>query len=165
LAGALSGLYECAMFSRHGSFPGWMRRLKAAWVGAGLMMASGGDRLAAAKTSFDCPYTLAQTYNAALRLVRVDLGLVVTERDPGAAYILFDYKSSESGGRSVPGSIEMLDSGRAVKIVVQLGAMPRYHEQVMGDALARKLREEYGDAPRRTKPDVPDAGADAAPPE
>jgi hypothetical protein len=118
-----------------------------------------------AKTSFDSPYTLAQTYNAALRLVRVDLGLVVTERDPAAAYILFEYKSHESGARAVPGSIELLDSGRGVKIVVQLGAMPRYHEQVMGDALARKLHEEYGEPARRSKPEAPDGGADAAAPE
>jgi hypothetical protein len=58
----------------------------------------------------------------------------------------------------------MLDSGRAVKVVVQLAQMPRYHEQVMGDALAKKLREEYGDpAPRGTQHDVADAGADGAP--
>jgi hypothetical protein len=42
--------------------------------------------------------------------------------------------------------------------------MPRYHEQVMGDALAKKLREEYGDpAPRGTHHEVADAGADSAP--
>jgi hypothetical protein len=115
-----------------------------------------------AKTSFDSPYTLAQTYNSALRLVRVDLGLNITERDPAAAYLLFDYKSSESGQRTVAGSIEMLDSGRSVKVVVQLSQMPRYHEQVMSDALAKKLREEYGDpAPRASKRDTADAGAEA----
>jgi hypothetical protein len=97
-------------------------------------------------------------------LVRVDLGLTVTERDPSAAYILFDYKSTESGRRLAPGAIEMLDSGRAVKVVIQLAQMPRYHEQVMGDALAKKLREEYGDpAPRGTHHEVADAGADGAP--
>jgi hypothetical protein len=116
-----------------------------------------------AKSSFDSPYTLAQTYNAALRMVRVDLGLAITERDPGAAYLLFDYKSSESGQRVVPGSIEMLDSGRSIKVVIQLSQMPRYHEQVMSDLLAKKLRDEYGEpAPRPAKRDAPDAGADAS---
>jgi hypothetical protein len=115
-----------------------------------------------AKTSFDSPYTLAQTYNSALRLVRVDLGLNITERDPAAAYLLFDYKSNESGQKTVAGSIEMLDSGRSVKVVVQLSQMPRYHEQVMSDALAKKLREEYGEpAPRASKRDGADAGAEA----
>ena len=130
---------------------------------AGAVLASTFGQLgtASAKASFDSPYTLTQTYNAALRLVRVDLGLTVTERDPSAAYIMFDYKSTESGHRTTPGSIEMLESGRAVKVVVQLGQMPRYHEQVMSDALAKKLRDEYGEpAPRGNQHEVVDAGAD-----
>ena len=114
-----------------------------------------------ARASFDSPYTLGQTYNAALRLVRVDLGLTVTEKDPTAAYLLFDYKSHESGQRVVPGSIEMLDAGRSIKVVVQLPQMPRYHEQVLGDALAKKLRDEYGEpAPRGAQRDGIDAGAE-----
>ena len=131
---------------------------------AGAVLASTCGQLgtASAKASFDSPYTLTQTYNAALRLVRVDLGLTVTERDPSAAYILFDYKSTESGRRATPGSIEMLESGRVVKVVVQLGQMPRYHEQVMSDALAKKLRDEYGEPmPRGNQHEVIDAGADA----
>ena len=115
-----------------------------------------------AKASFDSPYTLSQTYNAALRLVRVDLGLTITERDPAAAYILFDYKSPENGQRSAAGSIEMLDSGKGIKVVVQLNQMPRYHEQVMSDALAKKLRNEYGEPPAPRK-DAPDAGPDTSP--
>jgi hypothetical protein len=133
---------------------------------AGAILASTCGQIGSleAKSSFDSPYTLTQTYNAALRMVRVDLGLTVTERDPSAAYILFDYKSTESGRRIAAGSIEMLESGRAVKVVVQLGQMPRYHEQVMSDALAKKLRDEYGDpAPRGTRSEVMDAGADSAP--
>jgi hypothetical protein len=130
---------------------------------AGAVLASTFGQLgtASAKASFESPYTLTQTYNAALRLVRVDLGLTVTERDPSAAYILFDYKSTESGRRTAAGSIEMLEAGRTVKGVVQLGQMPRYHEQVMSDALAKKLRDEYGEpAPHGTQHDVVDAGAD-----
>jgi hypothetical protein len=116
-----------------------------------------------ARAGFDSPYTLAQTYNTALRLVRVDMKLAITERDPTAAYLLFDYKSTESGQRVVPGSIEMLESGRSIKVVVQLSQMPRYHEQVMSDQLAKKLRDEYGEpAPRPAKRDAPDAGAEAA---
>jgi hypothetical protein len=130
---------------------------------AGAVLAStlGQPGTADAKASFESPYTLTQTYNAALRLVRVDLGLTVTERDPSAAYIIFDYKSVESGRRVAPGSIEMLESGRAVKVVVQLAQMPRYHEQVLGDSLVKKLREEYGEpAPRGTQHEVVDGGAD-----
>src|SRR6185295_14605942 len=129
------------------------------WAKASLVLAAGAlvgalvrPSMVEAKAGFDSPYTLAQTYNAALRLVRVDMGLSITERDPSAAYLLFDYKSNETGQRVVPGSIEMLDSGRSIKVVVQLSQMPRYHEQVMSDQLAKKLREEYGEpVPRPAK--------------
>jgi len=121
-----------------------------------------GSRTVDAKTSFDSPYTLAQTYNAALRLVRVDLGLKVTERDPAAAYVMFEYKHVQTGDRIVPGSIEMLDSSQSVKVIVQLSQMPRYHEAVLSDALRRKLREEYGE-PFRQRPPPVDAGSDSGP--
>jgi hypothetical protein len=141
------------------------RRVLTACVGCvAAAIASVLPRLATveAKTSFDSLYTLAQTYNAALRLVRVDLGLAVTEKDPSVAYVLFDYKSTESGARVVPGSIQMMDTGRTIKVVVQLGQMPRYHEQVLADALVKKLRDEYGDpAPRSSQKEPPDAGLDA----
>jgi hypothetical protein len=115
-----------------------------------------------AKTAFDSPYSLGQTYNTALRLVRVDMGFKVTERDPAAAYVMFDYKSSMAGDRIVPGSIEMLDSQSGVKVIVQLSQMPRYHEAVLSDALRKKLREEYGE-PLKRHLDPADAGADAEP--
>lgn len=118
-----------------------------------------GSRTVDAKTAFDSPYTLAQTYNTALRMVRVDFGFKVTERDPSAAYVMFDYKSSPTGDHVVPGSIEMLDSSRGVRVLVQLSQMPRYHETVMSDALRKKLREEYGEPLRRAVPT--DAGAES----
>jgi hypothetical protein len=133
----------------------------AAWRVAALLLGLGaGWREAAAKVSFDSPYTLSQTFNTSLRLLRVDLGLTVTERDPAVAYILFDYKSPETSQRTVPGSVELLEAGRNVKVIVQLNQMPRYHEQALSDALARKLRSDYGD-PSPRKPDaMPDAGAE-----
>jgi hypothetical protein len=131
----------------------------AAGVAYGLALAPDAD----AKASFDSPYTLEQTYNAALRLVRVDMGLKITERDPAAAYVLFDYKTPENGQRPVPGSIEMVPTGHAVKVVVQLSQMPRYHEQVLADSFEKKLRDEYGDPPPPRDPSSPDGGDDAAP--
>jgi hypothetical protein len=119
-----------------------------------------GSRTVDAKTAFDCPYTLAQTYNTALRMVRVDFGFKVTERDPSAAYVMFDYKSSTTGDHVVPGSIEMLDSSRGVKVIVQLSQVPRYHEAVMSDALRKKLREDYGE-PLRNRAPPADAGAES----
>jgi hypothetical protein len=122
-----------------------------------------------AKATWDSPWSLEQTYNAATRLVRVDLGLAITERDPHAAYLMFDYRSVEGGSRATPGSIELTATPTGVKVLVQLHGMPRYHEQLMVDRLGRKMREEYGEPPRRTPPSpsppppVDDAGAPDAP--
>ena len=116
-----------------------------------------------ARASFDSAYTLEQTYNAALRFVRVDQGFKVTEKDPAAAYVMFDYRSAESGDRVTPGSIEVIPSGQTVKVIVQLSQMPRYHEQVLADGLARKLRTEYGEPVKKQPPAAPDGGADASP--
>ena len=145
---------------------GRLRRaaIHALFAGAALLLAGlAGPTPADAKASFESPYTLAQTFNAALRLLRVDLGLTVTERDPGVAYILFEYKSPETAQRIVAGSIEMLEAGHTVKVIVQLGQMPRYHEQVISDALSKKLRSDYGDPPARRPDSSPDAGAGSPP--
>jgi hypothetical protein len=121
---------------------------------------------ASAKGSYDSAYGFDRTWNAGMRLVRVDLGLKITEKDEGAGYLLFDYLSPESGKKPVPGSMEFIrarDTG-AVRVVVQIPRMPAYHEQVLVDSLARKLRNDYGDPPKRAPAPVPhDAGADADP--
>jgi hypothetical protein len=122
-------------------------------------------RDAGAKVTFSSPYTKEQTYNAALRMIRVDLGHKITERDPDAAYILFEYTSRESGTRVTPGSIEMIQHGDAVTVIVQLPQMPTYHEEVMAEHLRRKMQNEYGEPPRKSPPppppSTPDAGADS----
>jgi hypothetical protein len=122
---------------------------------------------ARAKSSFESAYGFDRTWNAGMRLVRVDLGLKISEKDEGAGYLLFDYLSPESGKKPVPGSMEFIrakDTG-AVRVVVQIPQMPGYHEQVLVDSLARKLRNEYGDPPKRTPAPPPpkDAGADGEP--
>ena len=122
---------------------------------------------ASAKSAYDSAYGFDRTWNAGLRLVRVDLGLKVTEKDDANGYLLFDYKSPESGQKPVPGSMEFIKGKDGqVRVVVQIAQMPGYHEQVLVDSLSRKLRNEYGDPPR--KPPVPaspkDAGPDGDPP-
>lgn len=129
-------------------------------VGAGVASAAALSlitREADARAAFESAYTMDQTFNAALRLVRVDRGYRVTEKDQGAGYVLFEYKSHESGDRVSAGSIEMVPSGGVIKVLIQIQQMPRYHEQVLADALERKLREEYGAPPPR-KPSGDGAG-------
>ena len=127
---------------------------------------------ATAKTSYDSAYGFDRTWNAAIRLVRVDMGLKVTEKDDTTGYLLFDYKSAEGGGGGKPtsGSLEFIRSKEAdssVRVVVQLPQMPRYHEQMLVDSLVKKMRAEYGEPPPR-KPQMPstpkDAGSDVEQP-
>src|SRR5262245_7760793 len=94
---------------------------------------------AIAKSSYDSRYGYERTWNAALRLVRVDMGFKVLEKDDANGYLLFEYRSSEGGTKATNGSMEFIRSRDDVKVVVQLPQMPRYHEQVLVDALVRKM--------------------------
>lgn len=122
---------------------------------------------ALAKTSVESSYGFERTWNAALRLVRVDMGLKVVEKDDAAGYLLFEYKSPESGTKISSGSVEIVrprDEGGPVQVVVQLPEMPRYHEMALADALGRKMRNEYGEPPARAPRAAParDAGPDTS---
>ena len=137
--------------------------LAASLVAGGI--AATGHSMADAKAGYESAYGFDRTWNAATRLLRVDLGFKVLERDETTGYMLFEYTSSESGKKSTSGSLEFVggrEPGSLVHVVVQLPEMPRYHEQNLVDQLAKKLRTEYGDPPKRQpKPVVtPDAGAD-----
>ncbi len=121
-----------------------------------------------AKSTYESPYGYDRTWNAALRLVRVDNGWKITEKDDQNGYLLFDYQSPENR-KATPGTLELVrgrDSEANVSVLVQLPQMPHYHEQVVLDSLAAKMRREYGDPPQRHRrpvdaPDAaPDAGAD-----
>ena len=122
---------------------------------------------AMARAEADTYYTLSQTFGAALRYLRVDLGFEVTEKDPEAAYLLFKYKVPGDPKREVAGAIELVKIDKRVRIVVKIPQMPQLHEQLMRDGLLRKLVQEYGAAPRppadKPKNAAPDAGADSAP--
>src|SRR5580658_9219697 len=76
-----------------------------------------------ARSAFDSGYGFERTYNAALRLIRIDLGLKVTEKDDQSGYLVFDYKSADMGNKVSSGSIEFIrprDADGPVRVVVQL---------------------------------------------
>ncbi len=113
-----------------------------------------------ARSVRDEPYSIDTTWNAAVRMVRVDLGLSITERDRELGYFTFDYRE---GTRSVPGSLEIVRTeveGRPLsRVIVQIPLMPNYVEAMLLTRLARKLRSEYGEPPppprRPTPPERP----------
>jgi hypothetical protein len=127
-------------------------------VGIGL-----GASDASASVVFESPYTFEQTFGTALRLIRVDLGFKVTEKDVENGFLLFEYRSPESGKKATQGSIELVNRKSGVQVAVQLPAMPQYHEQMILDALTKKLATEHGEPPKKSAPPPPaDGGTDDA---
>jgi len=124
------------------------------------IVASGPE--ASARSDYDSSYGYDRTWNAALRLVRVDMGFKITEKDQESGYLMFEYKSPEYR-LPTPGTIELVrskDPDAPVRVIVQLAQMPRYHEQLIVDSLAKKMRSEYGDPPTHAPP-PPKVEADA----
>jgi hypothetical protein len=140
---------------------------KAGAVGAvaGIVVALAAARGADAKAAYESPYGYDRTWNAALRLVRVDNGWKINEKDEGSGYLLFEYKSPENS-KPTPGSIELVRGHSAedpISVLVQLPQMPHYHEQVLLDSLSAKMRHEYGDPPvKKKKPPTQDPGPEPA---
>ena len=133
--------------------------LCAGWLAPGLVYA---------RKQHEFSYRFEQIWNAALRLVKVDLRMPITDRDPEGGYVLFDYLAS---GKRYPGSIELIaandGSRRKTVVVVQVQGMPSYVEQMILDKLAKKLVNEVGEPIEPPKPPAEpappvDAGADEA---
>jgi hypothetical protein len=110
-----------------------------------LVLSSG---YAGASVDAQSSYTKTQTYNGALRYLRVDLGYEVTEKDPEAAYLLFRY-FSDGKKTATNGSIEIVEQRESVRLYVRVPDLPRYQEELLSEGLLRKLRDEYGEPPPR----------------
>ncbi len=132
-----------------------------------LVLVALATSLASARSASDVRYTLAQTYSASLRMLRVDLGLEVTEKDPEAAYLLFRYRVPGDAKRVVDGAIELVTLDQQVRIVVKLPELPELHERLIRDRLLKKLRDEYGEprpvAPAKPREPPVDGGVDGGP--
>ncbi len=132
---------------------------------AGPVLVDVTDHEARAATSYESPYSLDQTWGTAVRLLRVDMGIEITEKDQAHGYLLFKYTTTGAGQKVHTGSVEMVKSPReTVRVTVQISSLPSYHEQLILDKLARKLFSEYGDAPKRPDPSPTppgDGGPDA----
>jgi len=109
-----------------------------------------------ARRSVDLPYRLEQVWSTAVRLVRVDYGFEIIDRDSESGYLLFEYRSGE---RKVPGSIEVVRrddrEGFATHVIVGVPAMPAYVERMMLDKLRKKIEDEHGLPPKRRPQEPP----------
>ncbi len=109
---------------------------------------------ASASVAYASPYTFDQTYGTTLRMLHVDMGFKILEKDKDLGYILFEYTSPESGNKAVSGSVELIETKGGTNVAVQVPAMPQYHEQMLVDSLAKKLSKEYGAPPAKKKDDA-----------
>ena len=111
-----------------------------------------------AKKTEDFRHTYDQVWGAAIRLIRVDQGYPIKDRDQSVGYFLFDYRDD---GRMYPGSVELVriadQGGGPIRVVIQIPAMPSYIERMLLDKLEKKLVDEYGEPtpPPAKKPEEP----------
>jgi hypothetical protein len=122
-----------------------------------------------ARKQHEFAYRFEQIWNSALRMVKVDLRMPVTDKDADGGYVLFDYVSS---GKRYPGSIELIAQSegprKSTVVVVQVQGMPSYVEQMLLDKLEKKLLDEVGPplepAKEKPAPVVPPPESDAGAP-
>jgi len=128
-----------------------MRRL-AILLLCGLGLGLGPNSTAQARREFSLDYRYEQVWGAAIRMLRVDYGFRIQDRDPDNGYLLFDYVDR---GRSFPGSLELVREGEgadaSVQVAIQVSAMPSYVERMLADHLSQKLRSDYGAPLRRVR--------------
>jgi hypothetical protein len=102
---------------------------------------------ASASAVYSSGYTFDQTFATSVRLLHVDMGFKILEKDKDLGYILFEYTSPESGKRKMNGSIEIAETKTGTNVSVQVPEMPQYHEQMIIDDLVKKLQKDYGPPP------------------
>jgi len=107
-----------------------------------------------AKKTADFRHTYEQVWGAAVRMIRVDQGYAIKDRDEAVGYFLFDYRDD---GRNYPGSVELVriedQGGGPIRAVIKIPAMPSYIERMLLDKLRKKLINEFGEpAPPPKKP-------------
>jgi hypothetical protein len=121
-----------------------------------LAVSMSAARPAQARVTQDERYSFDVTWNTAVRLIRVDFGFAITERDRETGFVMFNYVEQ---GRSTPGSIELVharvEGVDGCRVVITLPQMPQYVERLIASRLARKLRDEYGEPPSAPRPAPP----------
>jgi hypothetical protein len=107
-----------------------------------LLLATG---VAEARSEKTLAYPRDQAWATAVRFIRVDAKLKITEKDPDAGYVIFELHEEKKTFR---GSLEIVDAvkdGRhVVRFVMQIEDRPEYEELELLTRLEQKLRVELG---------------------
>jgi hypothetical protein len=121
------------------------------WVSV-LVLVLAAPSVVSAKREVTFNYPYSRVWTSAVRLMRVDFEAEITEKDRDDGYFLFEYPDR---GKKVSGSMELIaikqGEGDAVRVVLQIPALPTYVETMIVDRLSRKLEQEFG-APKQAKP-------------
>jgi hypothetical protein len=116
-----------------------------------LLLATG---VAEARSEKTLAYPRDQAWPAAVRFIRVDAHLKITEKDADAGYVIFELKEEKKTFR---GSLEVIDTvkdGRhVVRFVMTIEDRPEWLEIELLNKLEQKLHAELGSpAPAPTAP-------------
>jgi len=140
-----------------------MQRVAAMLVLVGLLAS---PMRAEARQQSTVAYPFEQVWAATVRMIRVDYGFPIHDRDESIGYVLFDYQDH---GQSYQGSVELVRTDAAnrseVRVIIRIPSLPGYVERMLLDRLERKLREDYGvpaPTPGQARPERPPSG-DAPP--
>ena len=109
--------------------------------------------VAGARSEKTVDYASAKVWPTAVRYLRVDAGVKITEKDADAGYVMFELVDE---GKTYAGSLELVvaddDGGSRSRIVIHINDRPSYMEAVMLDKLEAKLRADHGTPPPRRPP-------------
>ena len=125
---------------------------------------------AAARAQSELSYRLDEIFSTALRFVRVERGCTITDKDPEAAFVMFECPVSDgSAGKKVSrGALELFHNGPrgrdAVRIQLALSDEPHGAELRWIELFERKLREERGAPVAVPKPVPPSSAPDMGKP-
>ncbi|HEV8321206.1 MAG TPA: hypothetical protein VG389_06285 [Myxococcota bacterium] len=94
-------------------------------------------------------YTYDQVWSATVRLLRVERGFKVVEKDIETGYIVFEFKDSAKDAKVYRATAELVrdkdGTGRAVvKVKLEIADKPELPHTLLHSRLAEKLRAEYG---------------------
>lgn len=98
-----------------------------------------------ARSSRLLPYSLNQIWSSALRMIRIDLGCSLLERDREGGFLLFNYTQ---GVQTSSAAVELFEveenNQKQIRVSITLSNHPSYIEIYLLDALQSRLRQDYG---------------------
>jgi len=117
--------------------------------------------VAQARSEKTLAYPRDSAWAAAVRFIRVDAKLKITEKDADAGYVIFELHEEKKTFRGSLECIDTMKDGRhVVRFVLTLEDRPEWQEIELLNKLEQKLRTELGSpapAPTPKKDDPPPA--------